>query len=502
MSTVQTTSGALSGTTSEFDDSIRVFKGIPYAKPPVGDLRWKSPQKPDSWKGTRDATAFGTSCTQARHTSVFVWRREDFEVSEDCLYLNVWSKKNANNQPVMVWFHGGAHTSGQGHSKIFDGTELSSQGVVLVTINYRLGPFGFLAHPWLAEASGRDSAGNYGLMDKIAALEWVRDNIKGFGGNPDNVTVFGQSAGSQSICSLMASAQTKGLFHKAIGQSASCVNPAPVKDMNGRERGEKFVAALPVENLAELRAIKPEDVLKASVESGWAAGSRIVIDGAVLTEPQVETYRKGNQAQIPLMLGSLADEGVELFPKNPLLTEEQLTGYLSNMVGDQAAALEAVYSDVGSPGDIQHAIATDMFMAFGMRRWAEYSIRDGNETYLYFMDHVPPAFHIYMPEDPVLELADGPRSGGAYHSGDLAFVFGNIDRVGLNWNDDDRRLSSIMVRYWTNFAKSGNPNGEGVPEWRQFNNKDYPTQVLNPSAHNKNGVRRKALDILAKVFPE
>ena len=165
---------------------------------------------------SRQATAFAASCYQERHTSGFVWRREDFLVSEDCLYLNVWAKEGARDLPVMVWFHGGAHISGQGHSKIFDGTTLAQQDVVLVTINYRLGPFGFLAHPWLADEAEHRSAGNYGLMDKLAALRWVQRNIAAFGGNPDQVTVFGQSAGSQSVCSLMVSPEAQGLFHRAI----------------------------------------------------------------------------------------------------------------------------------------------------------------------------------------------------------------------------------------------------------------------------------------------
>jgi para-nitrobenzyl esterase len=262
------------------------------------------------------------------------------------------------------------------------------------------------------------------------------------------------------------------------------------------------VGLLPAKNLAELRMTDPKDVLKASAESGWASASRIVIDGSVLTEPQVATYRKANQAQIPLLLGSLANEGIELFPKAVSLTQELLSGYLNKLVGEQAAALKDIYADAGSPGDIQHAVATDLFMAFGMRRWAEYSANAGNDTYLYFMDHVPPAFHIYMPEDPLLKLTGGPRSSGAYHSGDLAFVFGNVGRVGLHWNEEDVALSAVMVRYWTNFARTGNPNGEGVPEWVQFNSTDYATQLLNPSPVNKKGVRRKALDIMATAYPE
>ena len=501
-STIQTLAGSVSGTVSNWDERIRVFRGIPYAKPPVGELRFKPPEAIAPWTGVRDATQFSASCIQAQHTSTFVWRREAFSVSEDCLYLNLWSSEDAENLPVMVWFHGGAHTSGQGHSQIFDGTTLAQNGVVLVTINYRLGPLGFLAHPWLAEESSHNASGNYGLMDKIAALNWVRDNIAQFGGNPDNITIFGQSAGSQSVCSLMASPLARGLFHKAIGQSAACVGPAPSRDADGSIRGSKLVDELAVANLAELRQLDAEQLLVAAERTGWGNASRITIDGWVLPEAQVTTFKAGRHAKVPLLIGSLANEGIELFPVNENLSDAELDGYLTRMFGEGAGALRALYeSESASPGEIQHAIATDFFMAFGMRRWAEYSDAAGQPTYLYYMDHVPPAFHLYMPEDPVLELPGGPRSGGAYHSGDLAFVFGTTDKVGLDWQPADHTLSSAMVRYWTNFAKTGSPNGGNLPPWNVFNRESYATQLLNSEPRSTAGVKGDALALMAKAFP-
>ncbi|XOV88125.1 MAG: carboxylesterase/lipase family protein [Pseudomonadota bacterium] len=503
MATVEVDSGLLRGDVSPFDPRIRVWRGVPYAKPPVGELRWRPPAPMSPWSGVRDATQFGASCFQATNSSGFVWRRGDFPVSEDCLYLNVWAPEAAEGLPVMVWFHGGAHTSGQGHAAIFDGTSLAGQGVVLVTVNYRLGAFGFLAHPWLADESEHGSAGNYGLLDKIAALNWVQSNIAAFGGDAGNVTVFGQSAGSQSVCSLMASKLARGLFHRAIGQSASCVGAAPGRDADGRERGARLAEALAASDLKTLRSKDPAEVLEASTTSGWANASRIVIDGWVLTEPQVDTFRRQEQAQVPLLAGSLSDEGVMLFPRNDALTDAELDTYLVRTVGDHAAALKAVYAaDHSSPGAIQHAIATDLFMAFGMRRWAEYSADAGNPTWLYFMDHVPPAFHLYMPEDPVLMLPDGPRSVGAYHSGDLAFVFGNTRRVGVGWTEQDHTLADMMVRYWTNFARSGNPNGEGLPAWPAFTSEQLETFRLNVEPAATRGVRRQALDIMAEVLPK
>ncbi|NKC00203.1 MAG: carboxylesterase family protein [Pseudomonadales bacterium] len=498
--TTETLYGELQG--AMVTEEIAVFRGIPYAAAPVAEKRWKAPQAPETWRDVRDATAFSDSCIQPTFTSNYVWRRADFAVSEDCLYLNIWAKQNTDNLPVMVWFHGGAHTSGQGHSKIFDGTTLAEHDVVLVSINYRLGALGFLAHPWLSEESAHDSSGNYGLSDKISALNWVRDNIAQFGGNPDNITIFGQSAGSQSVCSLMASPLAQGLFHKAIGQSAACVGPAPQRDPAGLERGEKLVDLLGATSLETLRNVPPEDILNATEASGWTNDSRIVIDGWVLPEAQIETFRAGRQSPVPLMLGCLADEGVNLFPVNADLTDDQLAEYLSRTLGDQATAIKAAYAaeHKQSPGTAQHAIATDLFMAFAMRRWAEYQVAVDQPTYLYFMDHIPPAFHLYMPEDPKLETPEGPRHA-AYHSGDLAYVFGNVDKVGLDWTPEDRALSDLMVNYWTNFARTGDPNGDALPDWQSFNSQSFATQRLNAETQTVDGIRRDRLDLIAEAFP-
>jgi para-nitrobenzyl esterase len=258
--------GEVMGIPSPYDDDITVYRGLPYAAAPIGELRWQPPQAATGWDGVRVADTFADSCFQLRHTSNFVWRREGFPVSEDCLSLNVWAPDNAEDLPVMVWFHGGAHTSGQGHSLIFDGTTLAQQGVVVVTVNYRLGPFGFLAHPWLSEAAESGASGNYGLMDKIAALSWVKDNAVAMGGDPNNITIFGQSAGSQSVCSLMVSPSAQGLFHKAIGQSAACVNPLSVEDASGHLRGSALVESLGADSFEALQAADPDALLSAMVD--------------------------------------------------------------------------------------------------------------------------------------------------------------------------------------------------------------------------------------------
>lgn len=500
--TVSVEQGLVEGIQSPYKHSsgipVTVFRGLPYAQPPVGDSRWRPPIEPVSWQGVRKADTFADSCYQPQHTSTFVWRREAFAVSEDCLYLNIWTADTTKKQPVMVWFHGGAHTSGQGHSRIFDGTELAGQGVVLITINYRLGPFGFLAHPLLASESNYGSAGNYGLLDKIAALQWIKNNAESFGGDPTNVTIFGQSAGSQSVCALMASPLARGLFHKAIGQSAACVNTIPTQDTDGYERGAKLVKALEASTLGALRDVDPEALLAASELTRWADESRITVDGWVLPELPANTFKAGRQAPIPVLLGFLADEGVELFPVDMTLTEDGLNDFLSMLAGDNAQELKNLYaSPDATPGEVQHAVATDYFMAFGMRRWAEYQHAISQPTFLYFMDHIPPAFHLYMSEPPELSLPGGPRSGGAYHSGDLALVFGNTDKVGFDWTGVDRKVSQNMMSYWINFARSGNPNGDQVPSWPAFDSALQNTQVINEAPTTVQGVLRRQLDIMA-----
>ena len=498
--------GHVQGVESPFraagNQPVLVYRGVPYAAPPVGDNRWRPPAPALHWDGVRVAQTFSDSCYQPRHTSTFVWRREDFPVSEDCLYLNVWTPKAADQLPIMVWFHGGAHTSGQGHSLIFDGTELASQGIVLITINYRLGPFGFLAHPWLVDESPHGSSGNYGLLDKIAALNWVQANAEAFGGDANNVTIFGQSAGSQSVCALMASPLARGLFHRAIGQSAACVNTNYGSDASGLARGEKLIGSLNPASLRGMRELDPEDLLSAVQETGWESESRLTVDGWILPDTPLAIFRSGRQAPVPLMLGFLADEGVELFPKNKALTENELDVFLQRIAGARAADLKAEYVEAfPAPGELQHAVATDFFMAFGMRRWAEYQAAIDQPTFLYFMDLVPPAFHLYMPDQPELSLPGGPRAWGAYHSGDLALVFGSTDKVGLGWNAADRALSRSMVTYWAEFARSGNPNSPGLPKWIEFDDRDYWTQILNDVPHSKAGVRNRKLNAMAAHWP-
>ena len=498
---IETSYGWVVGDDTDTDPSIRVFKGIPYAQPPLGKLRWKPPEAPMAWTGLRSASEFSLPCWQAHSEDAFVWSRGVFERSEDCLYLNIWSPEDADNLPVMVWFHGGAHTGGWGHNALFDGTNLARQGVVLVTINYRLGPWGFLAHPLLSEESPNGSSGNYGLLDKISSLKWVQQNISAFGGNAANVTVFGQSAGSQSTCALMTSPLARGLFHKAIGQSASCLG-AFSSDANGFVTGRELVSELAEDmSLDQLRAVSNERLLGAALATNWASRSRITIDGWVLPEAPENVFRKGAAARMPLLVGCLANEGHLLIPLNQSLTHEQFDDYLlRNFGGDesQLQTIKAAYVEEiqQSPGIAQHAIATDLFMALSMRQWASFNSATDQPTFLYFMDHVPPASRIYLPDTAELELPDGPRSAGAYHSGDLAYVFNNLDKAGANWLPVDYPLAELVSRYWTNFARNGNPNGDDLPFWQAYHPQEHSTMLLNATARSSMGIRLAKLDAL------
>lgn len=496
--------GSLEGAWAESEKGIRSFQGIPYALPPTGALRWRPPQAPESWQGTRPATAAGTACWQATDVDGWVWSRGEFGRSEDCLYLNIWAAESPKKMPVMVWFHGGSHMSGMGHEQIFDGTELAKKGVVIVTINYRLGPLGFLAHPALSAESEHNSSGNYGLLDKISALQWVRSNIGAFGGDAGNVTIFGQSAGSQSVCSLMVSPQAEGLFHKAIGQSAACVSPISAKDSNGLIRGGRLVDVLGKGiDINAMREASPQQLLDAADASQWQNQSRIVVDGWVIPDEADVLFTAGKQAKVPLLLGSLSNEGNQLFPLNNELTKAQLISFVTAMMGEKLAPqLLALYRDelAESPGLAQREILTDQFMAFGMSRWATHQFNSGQSTYLYFMDHNPPAFRLYMPSDPDLQLDEGPRSGGAYHSGDLAYVFGNTRKVGHDWTEDDHQLSGLITQYWTNFAKFGDPNAKGLPVWRQYDTTTHATQLLQKKSQSVDGIRRARIDLFERRY--
>ncbi len=518
---VQLPAGPVQGMWADEAAGVRVFVGIPYALSPTGDRRFKAPLPHPGWTTIRDATRPGPACPQHPATDAFVWSRGPFITNEDCLYLNVWTPGGtADRLPVMLWVHGGSHTSGFGHARIFDGTALARRDVIIVTINYRLGALGFLAHPALsAEKSAENpqhSSGNYGLLDVVQALRWVQENISALGGDPDNVTLFGQSAGSQTTCLLMtsplaSSPLSRGLFHKAIGQSASCALPAPDKDANGHERGARLATlalegsaqpADPAALTAALRALPLEKILAAQLASGWEQASRTVTDGWVVPDAARSTLLAGLQTRIPLLLGAAADEGVGLLPLTEGLDDTTYRSRLDKRFGNHASRLYELYASElrQSPAIAERSINADIFLTLGMREWADLHIRAQSPVYLYHMAHIPPAFRLYDPDNPDLQLPGGPRSVGAYHSGDLAFVFDNLQLVGHDWNDDDRQTASLMADYWTTFAKTGDPNGGKRPTWPRYDPTNRGTMVFDKGSHVVGGVRNEKLDALAAAL--
>ena len=497
----QTNFGEVEGSWAIEEEQIGVFRGVPYAKPPIGSLRWRPPQPLENMPARLRATEFGRACYQPYSYNQFVWSRGEFRRGEDCLHLNIWGRLDSEKKPVMVWFHGGAHTGGYAHVPLFDGKEFARNGVVLVTVNYRLGVWGFLAHPTLSDESENDSSGNYGLLDKIASLKWVKENIASFGGDPENVTIFGQSAGSASVCALMTSPLAQGLFHKVIGQSASCLN-AYDSDMTGEERGhqlmrEAFGQKEP--KSSDLRSIKNEDLLNLKGYAQWASSPKITVDGWVLPKPPLEVFEAREQSKVPVLLGSLANEGLFLFPQNENLSAEDFDDYLRTTFGDGADRVKLAYAAEfdESPGKAQHEIRTDLFMGFSMRKWAGYQSSVGQQSYLYFMDYVPPAFQMYLAESPALSLPGGPRSAGAYHSGELAYVFNSLSEFGEMWSKEDKIMAKRMNEYWSSFAKTGKPLAESGGVWDPYQSTTHNTMQFNLEGEQSTTVRLEKYDALA-----
>ncbi|HEY1579518.1 MAG TPA: carboxylesterase family protein [Terracidiphilus sp.] len=485
---VKTAQGKVVGKTIN-NGKVRAFMGLPYAAPPVSDLRWKAPQPAAKWKGDRDATKYGAHCAQGRVFEDMVF--QDGVGSEDCLFLNVYTPADAKKNsklPVMFWIHGGGYSGGASSEPRHNGDFLPLKGVVLVTINYRLGVFGFLVTDELAK-EGNGSAGNYGLLDMVAALQWVKKNIGNFGGDSNNVTIFGESAGSFAVSTLMASPMAQGLFQKAIGESGAAFPSA--LNLGGEsvnERAEidgKWVAKLGVKDLAELRALSTDKILDAARTKG-AVGFAPVLDGKFLTEPVPDTYAAGKQAHVPLLAGWNADEGGPVAKTVPGWKE-----YATKQFADRADEFLKLY-----PGDTDEQVVRsatdfsgDQFIAFGTWKWLEAHRKTGDSPvyrYHFELAALPSKYH---------------PGTHAFHSDDIEYVFGTLDtRPGETVRPEDRELSEAMMTYWTNFAKTGDPNGLGVPNWPKYDNTDNSLIHLNiPITSGPDATRDRYLFLLKGI---
>jgi para-nitrobenzyl esterase len=459
--TVKTEQGKVHGKTIN-EGKVKAFLGLPYAAPPVGDLRWKAPEPPAKWKGERDAAKFGAHCAQGPAFADMIF--QDSGPSEDCLFLNVYAPADSTEKsklPVMFWIHGGGYSSGASSEPRHNGDFLPTKGVVLVTINYRLGVFGFLATADLAkEANG--AAGNYGLLDMVAALEWVKANIKKFGGDPDNVTIFGESAGSFAVSTLMASPAARGLFQKGIGESGAAFSDVlPTDTLEAREKKDgDWVTSLGAKSLKELRAM-PTDKILDGVKSRGQGGFPPVIDGKLLTEPVADTYAAGKQAHIPLLAGWNGDEGSFLAMRG--MTAEQFKAMAAGLFKERAAEFLELYRGDTDAQALRAAIdyGSDSFIALGTWKWLEAHRKTGESpVYRYHFELAAPPSKFH------------PGSF-VFHSDDIEYVFGTLDtRPGAVWRPEDRKLSEQFMSYWTNFAKTGDPNGPGLPEWPKYGKGD------------------------------
>ena len=467
---VRVESGLLQGIPGN-NPEITVYKGIPYATPPVGDLRWRAPKAPAKWEGVRKADQFSMTCMQNPYPQNSPYYSETTPVSEDCLYLNVWTgaKSAKERRPVMVWIHGGALTRGTGATPTYDGESLAKKGVVLVTINYRLGVFGFFAHPELTKESDRHSSGEYGILDQIQALEWVHNNIEQFGGDPKRVTIFGESAGSWSINTLVATPLTKGLFQRAIGESGAFFAPLPTL-ADAEKVGERIMKQQNASSIADLRAKPAADLLKSGGEL-----ARPNVDGWMLTDQVSAIFASGKQNDVPTLIGSNADEGTAF--TSPAVKADNFKNLAKTRFSDMAEAYLKLYP-AGSDEQAHASSAAamrDQTFGWEMRTWARAQTKSGKgKVFVYYFSRVPP----------------GPvgQKLGAYHASEIAYAFNNVK----SQQDADIKLADTMSSYWVNFATTGDPNGKGLPKWPQYNVKTdlamglgdriQPTEVPNKAA--------------------
>lgn len=499
--------GLVSGTIVGEKLDIRVYKGIPFAAPPVGNLRWKPPQPALSWQGIKKCTEFGPD-PHGYVTPIF--RSVAARASEDCLYLNVWTpaKRRSDRLPVMVWIYGGGFRFGSGATPLYDGENLARRGVVVVTFNYRVGPFGFLAHPLLSKESEHNSSGNYGLLDQIAALQWVQRNITAFGGDPNRVTIFGESAGAISVICLMVSPLSKGLFHRAISQSFADLGFFTHLRENryGNEPKEKMgeilardlgCADVP-DPIACMRAKSAEEVMAKGrppvdyVSPGYRYGP--VVDGWAITDHPLNIFEAGKQHQVPFMLGSNADEWAIFQLVMPPITAESYKGYVSKAFGDKAKQVLAMYP--ADNNDEARASAEQVLTLYAFtcptKAYANAMSRVRSEVYLYEFTRVPP----------------GASTLGAFHALEIGYVFGNLipilpspDRA-TYFNDTDRALSDDMMRYWTHFAATGNPNQDGLLEWPAYDIKSGMHLDLGDRVRVKSGLYDEACVLFQEIARE
>jgi len=494
---VKVEEGLLRGTTNA-DGSVRVFKGVPFAAPPVGDLRWKEPQRAAAWTGVRKADKFASACLQ---TNVFgdIYFR-DAQPSEDCLNLNIWlpAKPRSKKLPVFVWFYGGGFVAGANSEPRYDGENLAKKGILVVEPNYRLGVFGFFAHPELTKESPHRASGNYGLLDQVAALKWVVKNISAFGGDPNQITIGGESAGSLSVSALMASSLSKDLFQRALGESgaffAEGVNTGiQVKTLPEAEKqGADFSKSIGADSLAKMRGKPADELLQAAAKQNRGFGFGPDIDGYYLTSDVETVYAQGKQSHVPLLAGWNADEGKMFILFNPQKpTVKSFSEQAHTRFGEDADQFLKLYPAANDQEAIQsaEALASDDFIAFATWKWADMQRKTGEgPLYQYHFEQVPKT-------KPGAMLGPIPASEvGSKHAGEIEYVFETLkSQEGVLWTEDDFKVSETMASYWTNFIKTGDPNGDDLPKWPKCDGEDgYQVMHLTGTSSHASADRVRA----------
>jgi para-nitrobenzyl esterase len=494
--TVRISNGTLEGTGRQ-KSGVRIFKGIPFAQPPTGDLRWKEPQPVKNWTGVRQAKEFSARCMQAPVFGDMGFRANG--MSEDCLYLNVWTpaKSGKERLPVLVYFYGGGFVAGDGSEPRYDGESMAQKGIVSVTVNYRLGVFGLLAHPELTKESSHHASGNYTLLDQNAALHWVRQNIEAFGGDARKVTIAGESAGSVSVSALMASPLSKDLIAGAIGESGSIISTlSAIPLAEAEEQGAKFAASIGANSLASLRSMSTQQIFDPATKGGFGAIARfrITIDGYFFPEDPAAIFAAGRQAHVPLLVGWNSEEmsGQFLLQGKPP-TPENYEKVVRELYGARAEEALKLYSGTTSDEILTAAtdLAGDRFIGFSTWKWADLQIKTGGSmVYRYFYARPRPAMKPEM-GSATAGLAGGvvrgnsaptppaPPARGAVHSAEIEYALGNLATNNVYaWTPEDYKVSEIMQSYFANFIKKGDPNGPGLPKWPGARAADDTVQVM------------------------
>jgi para-nitrobenzyl esterase len=476
--------------------NIKKYLGIPFAKPPVGELRWKAPQPMESWKGVKETKKFGPRAVQAP-----IFGDMDFKsdgMSEDCLYLNVWTPatRNDKNLPVLVYFYGGGFSAGDGSEPRYNGEAMAQQGIVVVTVNYRLNVFGFLAHPDLSAETAHKGSGNYGLMDQYASLKWVKENISAFGGDPDKVTIAGESAGSISVSYQMASPLSKGLIAGAIGESGAGINPtlAPSKLEDAEKIGTDFVTKAGFNSIAEMRKLSTAEVYEIFLESKLF-GFPVTIDGHFLPKTLPEIFEAKDQAMVPLLAGWNSAEipGMAFMQGQPY-TKEAFTEKVKQTYPDHFEEVLALHPH-SNPQEVERSatdLAADRFIAYSTWKWLDLHAKNSDQpVYRYLYSKLrPPLKDANLTPGLAGGTVEGgpkmPEPIGAPHACEIEYAMGNLPLVDVfEWTSDDYKVSKTFMSFFANFIKTGNPNGENLPEWKALKATDTNPPVMDINTESK-----------------